>query len=169
MRVSPVGWAYNTLEEVLAEAEKSASVSHNHPDGIKGAQAVAASVFLARSGKTKEEIKNYITNQFDYDLNRKIEDIRPDYQFSVLCSESVPESIIAFLESNSYEEAIRLAISLGGDSDTQACIAGAIAEAFYGEVPQEIIEEVIKRLRPELHNLLIQFSIKYREETKGLK
>lgn len=149
MRVSPIGWAFDTLEAVLEEAKKSAIVSHNHPEGIKGAQAVAAAVFLARKGKTKKEIKEYLTESFDYDLERTIDEIRPTYTFDVSCQGSVPVAIIAFLESTDFENAIRLAISIGGDSDTIACVTGAIAEAYYKEIPNYIIEEVLKVLPHE--------------------
>lgn len=141
MRVSAVGWMFDSLEETERVAEISASITHNHPEGIKGAQATAAAIFMARNGKTKKEIKDYITNKYGYDLNRKLDDIRPRYGFDVTCQGSVPESIIAFLESHDYESTIRLAVSLGGDSDTQACIAGGIAEAFYG-MPDEIIIQI---------------------------
>ena len=128
MRVSPVGWTFNTLNEVLSEAKRSAEVTHNHPEGIKGAQAIAAVVFLARTGSSKTEIKAYVQNTFGYDLERTIDEIRPVYGFDESCQKTVPESIIAFLESTDLENAIRLAISIGGDSDTIACITGGIAE-----------------------------------------
>ena len=127
-RVSPVGWFYNTLEETLAEARRSAEVTHNHPEGIKGAQSVASAIFLARNGKSKQEIKEYIEATFGYDLNRATALIRPDYVFDVSCMGSVPEAIICFLESNDYVHAIQVAISIGGDTDTIACITGGIAE-----------------------------------------
>jgi ADP-ribosylglycohydrolase len=158
MRSSPAGWYRNTLEEVLSEAEKSAAVSHNHPEGIKGAQATAAAVFLARTGSSKEEIKKYIEKTFGYDLDRKVDDIRPDYQFDESCQGTVPEAIIAFLESTDFENAIRLAISLGGDSDTLACITGAVAEAFYGGVPDHIALKVMALLPEELAALVKKFS-----------
>jgi len=147
MRVSPVGFAFGTLEEVLKEAEKTASPTHNHPEGIKGAQAVALSIFLARTGSSKDEIRETITQRFDYDLTRSLEKIRPDYTFEISCQKSVPESIIAFLESKDFEDAIRKAISLGGDGDTMACIAGGIAEAFYGKVSAQI-EQGVRQLVP---------------------
>jgi ADP-ribosylglycohydrolase len=127
MRASPCGWALDTLEEVLDCARRSAEVTHNHPEGIKGAQATASAVFLARQGKSKNEIKQYISKTFGYDLERKIDAIRPHYDFEVSCQGSVPEAIIAFLESSDYENAIRIAISIGGDSDTIGCITGGIA------------------------------------------
>lgn len=150
MRISPVGWARDSLEEVLEEAHRSASVTHNHPEGIKGAQATAAAVFLARSGEGRQEIKKYIEATFGYDLHRSLETIRPDYHFDVTCQGSVPESILCFLVSDDYEDAIRNAVSLGGDSDTMACIAGGIAEAFYGGVPESIRTETWRRLDPAL-------------------
>lgn len=148
MRVSAVGWMFDTLEETERVAEISASITHNHPEGIKGAQATAAAIFMARNGKTKKEIKDYITSKYGYDLNRKLDDIRPRYGFNETCQGSVPEAIIAFLESHDYESTIRLAISLGGDSDTQACIAGGIAEAFYG-MSDEIITQIASYLPPD--------------------
>lgn len=161
MRVSPVGWSYNNLDDVLKEAKRSAEVSHNHAEGIKGAQATASAIFLARTGKTKSEIKEFIEVMFDYDLSRTIESIRPGYCFDVTCQGSVPEAIIAFLESTDFESTIRLAISLGGDSDTIACIAGSIAEAYYKEIPEYIIENTLKLLPNELIRLIDEFSSKY--------
>jgi len=146
MRVSPVAWARTDLDQVLAEARTSAEVTHNHPEGIKGAQATAAAVFLARSGEQKSAIRHYLAVRFGYDLGRALDVIRPGYRFDVSCQGSVPEAIIAFLESDSFEDAIRSAVSLGGDSDTQACIAGAIAEAYYGGVPGDVAAEVVERL-----------------------
>lgn len=149
MRVSAIGFYYDSLEKVMIEAEKSAIITHNHPEGIKGAKAVATAVFLAKEGKSKEDIKQFISNTFEYNLDRKLDTIRLDYGFDVTCQGSVPESIIAFLESNDYEDALRNAISLGGDSDTMACIAGGIAEAFYKYIPTEIIAETKVRLNEE--------------------
>jgi len=149
MRVSPVGWAFDDLEDVKRVATATAKVTHSHPLGIYGARATAEAVFLARTGKSKEEIKNYISSNFNYDLNRTIEEIRPSYSFNVTCPGSVPESIIAFLDSKDFEDSIRLAVSLGGDADTQACIAGAIAEAYYGEVPKKLVAKVMEKLKPK--------------------
>jgi ADP-ribosylglycohydrolase len=163
MRVSPVGWYGNSTEEVMAEAQKSAEVTHNHPEGIKGAQSTAAAVYLARTGKSKNEIKKFIMDKFQYDLDRKIDDIRPDYKFDASCQGSVPEAIIAFLESTDFEHAVRLAISIGGDSDTIACIAGGIAEAYYQKIPDNIIEKVLRILPKKLVKIIEAFSIKYRE------
>jgi len=157
MRVSPVGWYCQTLEEVLAEAERSAAVSHNHSEGVKGAKAIAASVFLARTGKSKDEIRKYVEAAFGYDLQRTCDDIRPDYSFDSTCQGSVPEAIIAFLDSTDYESAVRLAVSLGGDSDTLAAMAGGITEAFYGSVPEDIVEEVIRRLPDEFLDVIRRF------------
>ena len=146
MRVSPIGFAFEQLPDVMKAAKASAEVTHNHPEGIKGAQAVAAVIYLARSGFGKPLIKDHVQRIFGYDLELKLADIRPHYQFDVSCQGSVPPSIIAFLESNNWESAVRNAISLGGDADTMGCIAGAIAEAFYGGVPVEIEAEVMKRI-----------------------
>lgn len=161
MRVSPVGWAFNTLEEVLEEAKKSASVTHNHPEGIKGAQATAAAVFLAKQGKSKREIKEYITKTFHYYLDETIDVIRPFYEFDESCQGTVPQAITAFLESRDFEHAIRLAISLGGDSDTLACITGGIAGAFYKYIPDDIIDNTLKRLTDDMLEVILQFSKRF--------
>ncbi len=152
-----MGWFFDDLGRVLAEARKSAAPTHNHPEGIKGAQATAASIFMARRGCGKKEIKDYIQQTFNYDLQRNLDDIRPGYSFDVTCQGSVPEAIIAFLESNDFEDAIRNAVSLGGDSDTIACITGGIAEAFYGGVPEEIAENVLNILDPPLAEITRRF------------
>lgn len=158
MRVSPVGWAYDTLEEVLLQSKKSAGVTHNHPEGIKGAQATAAAVFLARTGSGKADIRQYVHDTFGYDLQRNIDKIRPVYHFNETCQQTVPEAIIAFLESTDYEDAIRLAISLGGDSDTLACITGGIAEAYYKEIPELIVQKVLQILPEEMTAVIEKFS-----------
>ncbi|GAB2765781.1 ADP-ribosylglycohydrolase family protein [Salinimicrobium soli] len=155
MRVSPIAYAFDHLVQVMEEAKNSAIVTHDHPEGIKGAQAIAAAVFLARTGKTKQEIREFITKEFDYDLDRSIEEIRPEYKFDVSCQGSVPEAIICFLDSSSYESAIRLAISLGGDSDTIACMAGSIAEAFYNDIPEALLDYADKKL-PTIMKEIIQ-------------
>ena len=129
-------------------------MSHNHPEAIKGAQAVALAVYLARTGSTKTEIKQEITKRFSYDLDRIVDAIRPTYTFDVSTQGSVPESIICFLESVSYEDAVRNAVSLGGDSDTMACIAGSIAETFYGSVPEQIASQVHDILPVKLKMIL---------------
>jgi len=161
MRVSPIGWAFDTFEQTMKEARNSATVTHNHREGIKGAQAVTAAIYLARNGKTKREIRKFITDTFKYNLDRKIDEIRPNYHFDVSCQGSVPEAIIAFLESSDFESAIRLAISIGGDSDTIGCITGAIAEAFYGQVPDGIAKTVLKILPKEFAVLAEAFASKY--------
>ena len=161
MRVSPVGFAFNTLEDVLHEAKRSAEATHNHPEGIKGAQAVAAAIFLARAGKSMEFIKKYITETFKYNLNEPLDSIRPHYCFDVTCQGSVPQAITAFLESNSFEDAVKKAISIGGDSDTIACIAGGIAEAYYGGVPVDIVKEVRGILDERLNKVVDEFKERY--------
>jgi len=156
MRVSPVAWFFNTLADTEAAAETSAAVTHNHPEGIKGAQAVAAAIYLARTGKSKAEIKHYIEDKYGYDLSRTCDEIRPTYEFDVSCQGSVPEAIIAFLESTGFEDAIRNAISLGGDSDTIGAITGSIAEAYYG-IPDAIVTQTIKRLDDPLLDIIDKF------------
>jgi len=157
MRVSPVGFAYNDIETVLQKAEQTAIVSHNHPEGIKGAQAIAAAIFMARKGESKDEIRQYISSKFHYNLDFTIEQIRPTYHFKVTCQGSVPQSIVAFLESTDFENAIRLAISIGGDSDTIACIVGGIAAAFYKEIPEEIEKFVLSKLPDEFVEIINNF------------
>jgi len=157
MRVSPVGFAFDTLEQVLEEAKKSAEVTHNHPEGIKGAQATASSIFLARTGKSKKEIKVFIESTFGYNLSEPLDEIRKYYRFDVTCKGSVPEAITAFLESNDFEDAIRKAISIGGDSDTIACIAGGIAEAYYGKIPDHIQRSVFLFLDERLKRVIQEF------------
>lgn len=158
MRVSPIGWAFNSVEDVLLEAERSASVTHNHPEGIKGAQSVAMAIYLARNGAEKDEIRQEIEARFGYNLRRSLDEIRPNYQWDSTCPGSVPESIIAFLESTDFESAVRNAILLGGDADTMAAIAGSIAEAYYGGVPSKIESEIRQRLQPELLNIVELFT-----------
>lgn len=157
MRVNPVGWYFGDIATVLDEAQKSAEVTHDHPEGIKGARAVAAAIFLARQQTDKAFICRYIEKHFDYDLGRRLDAIRPSYHFDVSCQGSVPEAIIAFLESTDYEDAVRNAISLGGDSDTLACIAGSIAEAYYGGVPPAIAEKVWAYLDDRLAGVTRRF------------
>jgi len=158
MRVSPVGFAFGTLDRVLSEAKRSAEVTHDHPEGIKGAQATAAAIFFARTGKDKNEIRVYIEATFEYDLSPTLADIRPGYHFDVTCQGSVPQAIVAFLESANYEDAIRNAISIGGDSDTIACITGGIAQAYYKTIPENILAETTKRLDKELLIIVDQFN-----------
>lgn len=161
MRVSPVGFAFDSEDEVLTEAEKSAKITHNHPEGIKGAQATALAVYLGRSGCSREEIRSRIDRRFGYDLDRTVDEIRPGYTFDISCQGTVPEAIIAFIDSDSYEDAVRNAVSLGGDSDTLACIAGGIAEAFYGDVPAPIAARVHDMLPTDLMGIVEDFSRKY--------
>jgi ADP-ribosylglycohydrolase len=158
MRASPAGFAFDTLEEVLDRAKRSAEVTHDHPEGIKGAQAIASAIFLARTGKTREQIKNYVETAFSYHLDTPLDAIRPSYEFHVSCQKSVPQAIRAFLESDDFEHAVRLAISLGGDSDTLACMAGGIAQAFYGGVPEEIARRAFEILDDHLGEMTRKFS-----------
>ena len=161
MRVSPVGFVYDTLEDVLREAKRSAEVTHNHPEGIKGAQAVSSAVFLARQGSSKEEIKSYVRETFNYNLDEPIDSIRSHYSFDMSCAGSVPQAITAFIESEGYEDAIRKAISIGGDSDTIACMAGGIAEAFYWGVPQDIADVALAKLDDPLREVIAAFVQRY--------
>lgn len=156
MRCSAVGWMFDTLEETERAAEISASITHNHPEGIKGAQATAAAIFMARTGKTKEEITDYIEEKYGYDLQRTCNDIRPTYGFEASCQKTVPEAIIAFLDSTDFESAIRLGVSLGGDSDTLTCITGGIAEAFYKSIPSNLAEIALNALPDEFKSILEQ-------------
>ncbi|HNX78065.1 MAG TPA: ADP-ribosylglycohydrolase family protein [Candidatus Rifleibacterium sp.] len=161
MRISPAGFAFSDLDTVLAKAKEFTMVTHNHPEGIKGAQATAAAVFLARTGSSKDEIRNYIERTFAYDLSRHIDEIRPGYRFDVSCQGSVPQAIRAFIDSTGYEDAIRCAISLGGDSDTIACITGGIAQAFYGPIPEFIARQVYEILDSNLKTIATTFMQKY--------
>jgi len=158
MRVSPVGFAYNTMEKVLEKAKQSAEVTHNHPEGIKGAQATAVAIFMARKGASKSDIKEFIEKQFGYNLSRKLDDIRPVYTFDVSCQGSVPEAIIAFLKSTSFEDSIRLAVSIGGDTDTVACINGGIAHAFYGHIDKKLETFIRGKLTKEMLDVLDEFN-----------
>jgi ADP-ribosylglycohydrolase len=169
MKVSPIGFAFNSIDAVKAEAERSVIASHDHPEGIRGAKAVASAVYYARIFKEKDKIKDLIELDFDYNLNRTLSEIRPNYSFDVSCQGSVPEAIIAFLESNSFEDAIRKAVSLGGDSDTQACIAGAIAEAFYGGVPEAMELEARKRLPDEMLRVIDEFYLRFALKEAAMK
>jgi ADP-ribosylglycohydrolase len=165
MRVSPVAWAASTLKECLQLAETSAAVTHNHPEGIKGAQAIAGAVFLARTGAGKADIKEWVRTEMQYDLDRRLDDIRPGYTFDVSCQGSVPEAIIAFLESTDLEDAIRNAISIGGDTDTLACMAGSIAEAYYhreAPVDQELLDEMNRRLPGAIKAKIKVFEARFR-------
>ena len=158
MRVSPTAYAVDNLDDVELLARWSAEVTHNHPEGVKGAQAVAGAIFLARKGALKEDIKNYVENRY-YDLGFTLDEIRPEYDFDVTCQGSVPQAIKCFLEADNYEDAIRNAVSLGGDTDTQAAMAGAIAEAFFG-IPKEIQEEGLSHLDDTLKKYYSEYANK---------
>ncbi len=161
MRVSPIGFAYNDERSVLEEAKKSAEITHNHEEGVKGAQAIAMSIFLARNKKSKQEIKEYIELNFGYNLNRTINEIRPNYAFDVSCQGSVPEAITAFIESESFEDAIRIAVSIGGDSDTIACMTGAISQAYYKTIPEEMVLRANEILPKQFKIIIEEFNKKY--------
>jgi ADP-ribosylglycohydrolase len=164
MRVSPVGFAYNSVDEVLLQAKRTAEVTHNHPEGIKGAQATALAIYMARTGQNKDAIRKEITERFSYDLNRTVDEIQPGYRFDVTCQGSVPESIVAFLDSSRWEDAVRKSISLGGDADTMACISGGIAQAFYKKIPESIAEAVRNKLPQDLRQILDEFNTTYKCE-----
>jgi ADP-ribosylglycohydrolase len=162
MRVSPVAYPFDSLAEVLAEAARSAEVTHNHPEGVKGAQATAAAIFMARHEDTKPAIKDYIERTFGYDLSQPLDDLRPGYEFDESCQGTVPPALIAFLESNGYEDAVRKAVSLGGDADTLGCITGSIAEAYYGGVPAVIAARALEALDARLRSVVLPFCERYR-------
>lgn len=157
MRVSAVGWLYDSLEKTRTVAKATANVTHNHPEGIKGAEATASAIFMARNGSSKEEIKKYIENEFHYDLHRTLNEIRPGYHMDETCQKTVPEAIIAFLEAKDFEDAIRNAVSLGGDTDTLGAITGSIAEAYYG-IPEWLITECRKRINKDMRIILDDFN-----------
>ncbi len=167
MRVGPVGWAFDTTDDVLREAARTAEITHNHPEGIKGAQAASLAVFLARTTRDKGLMKKEIAGRFGYDLDRTVDGIRPFYGFDVSCQGTVPEAIIAFLDAGDYEDAVRNAVSLGGDSDTLACITGAMAEAYYGPVPRPIREQVEANLTEDLWRITERFCRRYGPDTPG--
>ena len=158
MRVSPVAWAFESLEEVEHFAEISAAVSHNHPEGIKGAQATAGAIFLARTGKSKQEIRDYVISRYGYDLSRTLDEIRPTYYHVESCQQTVPEAITAFLEGRDFEDVTRCAVSLSGDADTLTAIACSIAEGFYG-IPDEICEMVMPKLDDFQTDLLLKWEL----------
>ena len=160
MRVSAVGWFFDTLEETERVAGISAAITHDHPEGIKGAQATAAAIWMARNGKSKEEIREYLVRRFGYDLHQTWEYWHPIYRWDSSCQGTVPQAIIAFLDSTDFEDAIRKAVSLGGDSDTLACITGGIAEAFYKEVPRFMADEIMNRLPEEFKAILEEVRVK---------
>jgi ADP-ribosylglycohydrolase len=161
MRISPAGFAYGDLNTVLQKAKEYTEVTHNHPEGIKGGQATAAAIFLARNGKSKPEIKRYVEDTFGYDLATHVDEIRPEYSFNESSQETVPQAIRAFIDSTDFEDAIRTAVSLGGDSDTLACITGGIAQAFYGGVPEWIQAEVYRVLDHRLGGITRAFMRNY--------
>lgn len=158
MRVSPIAWLYDDQDTVRRMARLSAEVTHNHPEGIKGAEATASAIFLARAGSSKAEIKAYIEEQFSYDLSRTCDEIRPTYHHVESCQKTVPEAISAFLEGDSFEDVIRTAVSLGGDCDTLTCIAGSIAEGYYG-VPADLKQACRERLPADLQEILSRFDV----------
>src|SRR5262245_50367452 len=162
MRVPAVAYAFETLDEVLAEAARSAEVTHDHPEGIKGAQATAAAVFMARQGETKRRMRDLLGEMFGYDLNASVDQLRPTYEFDVTCQGTVPAALVAFFDSHDYEDAVRKAISLGGDADTLACIAGAVAEAYYGGVPPHIARPAREALDDRLRKVVGQFYERYK-------
>ena len=157
MRVSAAGWLYDSLEKTRVVAKATANVTHNHPEGIKGAEATASAIFMARNGSSKEEIKKYIENEFHYDLNRTLDEIRPSFHMDETCQKTVPEAIIAFLEAKDFEDAIRNAVSLGGDTDTLGAITGSIAEAYYG-IPEWLMTECRKRINKDMRVVLDDFN-----------
>ena len=157
MRVSAAGWLYDSLEKTRTVAKATANVTHNHPEGIKGAEATASAIFMARNGLSKEEIKKYIEKEFHYDLNRTLNEIRPDYHMDETCQKTVPEAIIAFLEAKDFEDAIRNAVSLGGDTDTLGAITGSIAEAYY-RIPEWLMTECRKRINRDMRVVLDDFN-----------
>ena len=157
MRVSSAGWLFDTLEETRKMARLSASVTHDHPEGLKGAEATASAIYMARTGKSKDEIREYIIREFGYDLSRTCDEIRPGYYHQESCQKTVPEAITAFLEGTDFEDVIRTAVSLGGDCDTLTCIAGGIAEAFYG-VPPELKSSCETLIPEDMRNVLRRFN-----------
>lgn len=156
MRVSATGWLYDSLEKTRVVAKATANVTHNHPEGIKGAEATASAIFMARNGSSKEEIKKYIENEFHYDLNRTLDEIRPSFHMDETCQKTVPEAIIAFLEARDFEDAIRNAVSLGGDTDTLGAITGSIAEAYFG-IPEALISECRNRINKDMRDVVDAF------------
>lgn len=163
MRVSAAGWLYDSLEKTRVVAKATANVTHNHPEGIKGAEATASAIFMARNGSSKEEIKKYIENEFHYDLNRTLDEIRPSFHMDETCQKTVPEAIIAFLEARDFEDAIRNAVSLGGDTDTLGAITGSIAEAYYG-IPEWLISECRNRINKDMRDVVDAFYSLVRED-----
>ena len=160
MRCSANGWMFDTLEETERVAGLSAAITHNHPEGIKGAQSTAAAIFMARNGKSKEEIRDYISEKYGYNLNRTCDEIRPVYDWDSSCQGTVPEAMVAFFDSTDFESAIRLAVSLGGDSDTLACITGGIAEAFYNDIPNDIAVKIWEIIPDDFKAILREMEVR---------
>jgi ADP-ribosylglycohydrolase len=161
MRIGPAGWAFGTLEETLDRVRLYTAVTHDHPEGIKGAQAVAGAIWMARHGSSRADLRGWVERSTAYDLSRTCDEIRPDYKFNETCQRTVPEAFIAFFESTDFEDAIRNAVSLGGDTDTLTCITGSIAEAFYGGVPAAIEKEALARLDAPLRDVVRVFRGRY--------
>ena len=166
MRISPAGYAYNDLNTVMEKAKEFTQITHSHPEGIRGGQATAAAVFLARTGRTKAYIRDFIETRFQYDLSRHVDEIRPAYRFDVSCQGTVPQAVRSFLDSTDFEDAVRTAVSLGGDTDTLACITGGIAQAFYGGVPEFIQEKVYAILDDRLGTITIEFMERFCESER---
>jgi ADP-ribosylglycohydrolase len=161
MRISPAAYAYDTLDEVLLWSEHFTALTHNHPEGIKGGQATAAAIFIARKGGSKADIRHFIENRFGYNLSRTVDCIRSTYDFDESCQGTVPEALTCLLEALDFEDAIRNAISIGGDSDTLACITGSVAEPLFGGVPEPISTVVLGKLDPHLRGVTTDFIAKY--------
>ncbi|WP_224982388.1 ADP-ribosylglycohydrolase family protein [Geomonas agri] len=161
MRISPAAWAFDSLGEVLQKAEEYTLPTHGHPEGVRGAQAAATAIYLARTGGTKAEIRSFIAGRFGYDLSRGCDDIRPDYRFDVSCQGTLPQALAAFFDSSDFESALRLAVSLGGDSDTLACITGGIAQAFYGGVPAYVAQSALGFLDEPLRRVTLEFEERF--------
>ncbi len=157
MRVASAGWLYDSFDETWRKARLTAEVTHNHPEGIKGAECVAAVIWRARHGKTKDELRSFVEDTFGYDLSRTCDEIRPGYHHVESCQETVPEAVTAFLEGTDFEDVIRTAVSLGGDCDTLTCIAGSMAEAFYG-VPPQLIEKCESLLPQDMLQVIRRFN-----------
>jgi ADP-ribosylglycohydrolase len=168
MRISPVAYAFDTIEEVLRQAAHYTGVTHDHPEGIKGGQATAAAIFIGRTGGSRADIRSYVEQSFGYDLARTVDAIRPRYVFDESCQKTVPEALICFLESTDFEDCIRNAISLGGDSDTLACIAGAVAEGFYGGVPEPIAKFALQKLDAPLRQVTLKFMRKHGDKFRAV-
>ena len=165
MRVAAVGYAFDSLEQVLTEAARSAEPTHSHPEGIKGAQAVAAAIFMARRGEAKRRMRESLEAEFGYKLSDSLDQLRPTYEFDESCQGTVPAALIAFFESLDFEDAVRNAISLGGDADTLACITGAVAEAHYGGVPPRIAGPALAALDDRLRNVVKRFCARFNIRT----